>query len=240
MCNASPLSGTSCACAFGPPHGDHKSSCRSSPPRTMANVHGLSNPLGHNNCFLNVNVQALWHLDAFRLAFLAADADTGVKDPLSADLDTGVHYALKVRVDGVRVHACVCACVCSCAYCVCVHVAWCVGSMPCLWSRGSFFFFFSLLLVRLYSATRCAGRRVATGVMTNAWLTARGARGGRRAGGHARVCRPFRARFSAACWRNPSVISSAVFAKETINTHELRCASLWWYICFAFMNCICH
>ena len=33
-------------------------------------VRGLSNEPGHNNCFLNVIVQSLWHLKAFRQKFL--------------------------------------------------------------------------------------------------------------------------------------------------------------------------
>ena len=30
------------------------------------NEKGLSNPPGHNNCFLNVVIQALWHVESFR------------------------------------------------------------------------------------------------------------------------------------------------------------------------------
>lgn len=33
------------------------------------NEKGLQNFIGENNCFLNVVIQALWHLDSFRLAF---------------------------------------------------------------------------------------------------------------------------------------------------------------------------
>ena len=33
-------------------------------------VRGLSNEAGHNNCFLNVVIQSLWHLRSFRQAFL--------------------------------------------------------------------------------------------------------------------------------------------------------------------------
>ena len=32
---------------------------------------GLSNATGHNNCFLNVGIQALWHVNAFRERFLS-------------------------------------------------------------------------------------------------------------------------------------------------------------------------
>ena len=36
-------------------------------------VRGLSNDSGLNNCFLNVVIQALWHLRTFRTALLALE-----------------------------------------------------------------------------------------------------------------------------------------------------------------------
>jgi uncharacterized UBP type Zn finger protein len=34
-------------------------------PSPNTNLKGLINPLGENNCFLNVVIQSLWHLDSF-------------------------------------------------------------------------------------------------------------------------------------------------------------------------------
>ncbi|KAJ9467317.1 putative serine/cysteine trypsin-like peptidase [Diplonema papillatum] len=39
-------------------------------PHSIAGAKGLANPTGHNNCFLNVVLQALWHLVPFRERFL--------------------------------------------------------------------------------------------------------------------------------------------------------------------------
>lgn len=38
-------------------------------PSPNTNLKGLINPLGENNCFLNVVIQSLWHLDSFRTRF---------------------------------------------------------------------------------------------------------------------------------------------------------------------------
>ena len=37
-------------------------------PSPNTNLKGLINPLGENNCFLNVVIQSLWHLDSFSTA----------------------------------------------------------------------------------------------------------------------------------------------------------------------------
>jgi hypothetical protein len=42
---------------------------------------GLENQIGDNNCFLNVVIQALWHLDSFRIKFTTMKRDHKHHDP---------------------------------------------------------------------------------------------------------------------------------------------------------------
>jgi len=58
----------------------------------LTNAKGLINLAGQNNCFLNVVIQALWHLRSFRTGFAKWD------DHQHTTTDTCVHCALKVRV----------------------------------------------------------------------------------------------------------------------------------------------
>eukprot|EP01116_Phalansterium_solitarium_P004321 TRINITY_DN15304_c0_g1_i1.p1 TRINITY_DN15304_c0_g1~~TRINITY_DN15304_c0_g1_i1.p1 ORF type:complete len:367 (-),score=73.39 TRINITY_DN15304_c0_g1_i1:227-1327(-) len=45
---------------------------------------GLENPIGQNNCFLNVVIQGLWHLVAFRKNFEACSYHSHPQDPYSS------------------------------------------------------------------------------------------------------------------------------------------------------------
>lgn len=59
-------------------------------PRRQSVHAGLENPLGHNNCFLNVCIQAMWHLDAFRDAILRSEhslIDKSLEGSASASSD---------------------------------------------------------------------------------------------------------------------------------------------------------
>lgn len=53
---------------------------------------GLSNPVGHHNCFLNVVIQVLWNLEPFRYAFISLDQ----KEHNHAEEESCVFCALKV------------------------------------------------------------------------------------------------------------------------------------------------
>lgn len=53
---------------------------------------GLSNYIGENNCFLNVVIQALWHLDPFREAFSSPKVKELHKHSLNC-----VYCALEVK-----------------------------------------------------------------------------------------------------------------------------------------------
>ena len=55
-------------------------------------VRGLSNMQGQHNCFLNVIIQSLWHLPAFRTALL--NLPTALSDNGASSKDTAVAQAL--------------------------------------------------------------------------------------------------------------------------------------------------
>lgn len=52
---------------------------------------GLINLTGENNCFLNVTIQALWHLDSFRDAVATAEATTDIVEVSINDMITIVN-----------------------------------------------------------------------------------------------------------------------------------------------------
>ncbi|CAM9480544.1 unnamed protein product, partial [Ectocarpus fasciculatus] len=52
---------------------------------------GLQNRAGENNCFLNVTVQALWHLDSFRAAVRGMEATADVREISIDDMITIVN-----------------------------------------------------------------------------------------------------------------------------------------------------
>ena len=52
---------------------------------------GLDNRFGENNCFLNVVIQSLWHLDSFRTKFIDWDSHKHQED------NNCVHCSLKVK-----------------------------------------------------------------------------------------------------------------------------------------------
>ena len=54
--------------------------------------HGLTNPFGENNCFVNVILQALWHIPKFASAFISRD------DPHLHANNGCVFCALKVKL----------------------------------------------------------------------------------------------------------------------------------------------
>lgn len=61
------------------------------PPVPKHGEKGLQNYIGENNCFLNVNIQALWHLRVWREQLLAYEKDHTHSDP-----ETCVFCSLKV------------------------------------------------------------------------------------------------------------------------------------------------
>lgn len=61
-------------------------------PSPNTNLKGLINPLGENNCFLNVVIQSLWHLDSF-------------STPTSLLMGSSSHASLVVLVPGLARHA---------------------------------------------------------------------------------------------------------------------------------------
>lgn len=65
-------------------------------------VRGLENREGTNNCFLNVVIQALWHLRAFREAFLEIDPQVFV-------LASAYAYADASHLTGMLQHLRQCA-----------------------------------------------------------------------------------------------------------------------------------
>ena len=74
-----------------------------SPSPCGASIVGLSNSIGQNNCFLNVVVQALFHIAAFRIPFLQLRERTSAEDDKHfEEEDQGVNVWAKLRSERVQ------------------------------------------------------------------------------------------------------------------------------------------